>query len=374
MGAAPFADEVAQLITQTHEQRVRVVADFPTGADLELDVVDYDIDWDETRSPRVQGSFTVTPPEDQAQLDRLDPRTLVKLRVLAAYRLGSGVWDEHEVAVLYLRRRTLRRDADDARLVLDATSMEALFIDGLSANPTADGTSVFAADSLVAATRQYVNDCFTGTPLAGTTTDGVDFTGPVSVPLSPHPWDALADLCDQFDAVIYESGDGVFRVAQRKTTVDSDGVLALSVGTNGTLLSSDSGVSRDEFANWVSLYYQWTDAAGAQHSAGSYARVTSGPFDVSTAAYKIVVETRPMYGTVAQAKRAAAVIQRRLLARSRSYSVTAVPAWWVRPEQTVTLQLPLGSQERHLVSRVGFRPGAMTIETRLPDNQSVIGE
>jgi hypothetical protein len=372
--AAPFADEVQQLIQQTHEQRVRLVANVAGPDDLTLDVLDYDLDFDETRSPRVQATFDVAPPTTQAQLDLLDPRTLVVLSFYAAYRLASGVFDEQLVARLYLRTRTLRREQDTTRLTLGATSMEALMIDGLAPNPTSDGTATFSASSLTAAVRQYVTDCFTGTPLAGTTTDGLDFTGPVSVPLAPHPWDALADICDQFDAVIYEQGDGVFKVRQRKVTVDSAAVLDLSIGSNGTLSSSESGVTRDDFANWVSVFYAWTNGAGARQSAGGYARVTSGPFDVSQAAYKYVTETREMYGTTAQANRAAAVILRRLLARSRSYTVEGVPAWWVRPEATVTLQLPLGSQERHLVSRVGFRPGVMTIETRLPDTASVIGE
>lgn len=373
MGAAsPFVDDVAQLITQSHAQRVRLVAEVPAG-DLELDVLDYSVDWDETRSPRVQGSFDVPVPESQSQLDLLDPRTCVPVRVLVAYRLLSGEWDEQQVAKLWLRNRRVRRDDGAAVLTLDVASVESMWIDAAGPNPSStDGT--FTQPSLTEAVESLTADLFAGTPLAGVAVEGPTFGGPITVPLAPHPWDALADVADQLDATIYDNGDETIRVALRRTEVAADAVLALSVGTNGTILDSDSRVSRDDWANWVSVWYTWSDAAGVQQVAGGYANVVSGPFAVADAGYKILTVEKSMKGDAATATRQARSTLRRLLARSRSYTVTAVPAWWVRPEQTITLQLPLGSQERHLVSRVGFRPGAMTIETRLPDSASVIGE
>lgn len=365
-----FAPEVAQLITRTHEQRVTITADVAGPATLTLDVLDYDLDWDETRTPRVQGSVDVAVPETQATLDLLDPRTLVKVHVIAAYRLLSGVWDEHEVAQVYLRQRRVTRSESGAVLRLDLASAESLLIDGLGENPTA-GDATYTATDLTAATRQLVTDCFAGTPLAGMPTDGVVTSPPLTIPTAPHPWDAISDQAEQYDVNIYDNGTGRFTVARRRTTV-ADAVLSLSVGANGTIIESTSGVTRDDWANWVAVSYLWTTAAGAQLTDGGYANVTAGPFAVANAAYKILTVTKNMKGDNASGNRLARTTLRRMLARSRSYSVTSVPAWWVRPEDTVTLQLPLGSQERHLVSRVGFRPGAMTIETRLPDTSSTI--
>lgn len=370
--AAPFLDEVAQLITQTHEQRVTLRADVAGPLTLTLDVIDYDIDWDETRTPRVQGSFDVAVPDTQATLDLLDPRTAVKVHLLVGYRLASGEWDEHEVALLYLRQRRLNRTEDNVTLSLDVTSAESMFIEASGSNPGA-GDSTFAQPSLTDAVRSYVTDLFAGTPFSGITTVGAKFGGAVAVPMEPNPWDALSDIAEQLDANIYDNGTGEFIVAPRVVTV-SDAVLSLSVGANGTLLSTSSGVSRDDWANWVTVWYVWTDTAGVRHTDGGFANVVSGPFTVANAGYKTLLVEKPFFGDASSGNRLARTTLRRMLARSRSYTVTAVPAWWVRPEDTVTLQLPLGSQERHLVSRVGFRPGVMTIETRLPDTASEIGE
>lgn len=371
--AAPFVDEVAQLITQVHEQRLTVTLDLAGPTSLTLDVADHDIDWDETRTPRVQGYLDVPVPEDQATLNLIDPRTLVKVHLLAAYRLGSGEWDEHEVAVLYLRNRRVVRSPGSDVLRLIVASAESLFIDASGPNPTADGSSLFTQPSLTAAVRYYVTSLFAGTPLAAMPTDGADFTPPVDVPIAPHPWDALSDLAEQYDANIYDNGTARFTVAPRQLLA-AETVLALSVGTNGTIMTSNTGISRDDWGNWVAVFYNWTDGAGISQWDGGAAHVLSGPFAVAAAGYKVVTVERNMWGSVTTGNRLAATILRRMLARSRSYTIQAVPAWWVRPESTITVQLPLGEQERHLVSRVGFRPGAMTIETRLPDTASVIGE
>lgn len=365
-----FAAEVAQLITQTHEQRMTVQVDVAGPLTLTLDVIDWSIDWDEARTPRVQGQFICAVPESQATLDLIDPRTLVPVHVLPAYRLRSGEWDEHEVAKLYLRKRTVTRRDGDAAMILDVASLEALFIDALAENPTA-GDSTYTATDLTAAMRQLVTDAFAGTPLAGTPTDGAVTSPPLTIPTAPHPWDSISDQAEQYDVNIYDNGTGRFTVAPRRTTV-ADAVLSLSVGANGTITESSTGVTRDDWANWVAVSYIWRTAAGAQLTDGGYANVTAGPFAPASAGYKILTVTKNMKGDNAAGNRLGRTTLRRMLARSRSYSITSVPAWWVRPEDTVTLQLPLGSQERHLVSRVGFTPGSMTIETRLPDTASTI--
>jgi hypothetical protein len=144
------------------------------------------------------------------------------------------------------------------------------------------------------------------------------------------------------------------------------------VGSNGTILTSSSGVTRDDWANWVTVWYVWTGSTGTPFVSGGYANVTAGPYAPAASGYKILLERRPVPGTPTSGNRVAATILRRMLARSRSYTVDAVPAWWLRPEDTITLQLPLGEQERHLVSRVAFAPGRMSIETRLPDTASTV--
>lgn len=376
MTTAPFSASAAELLPQTHEETFRAVAVLSTGTELPLDVVDWSIDWDETRSPRVQAQLVCAPPTDQATLDQLDPRLYVRVRIFAGYRLASGTLDEQQVAILGLRNRRLRRSGEgDVSMVLELSGKEAYFIEAATINPSAPQENLFNATSLAAAVQQYVTDLFAGTPLAGSTVTELYRTGPVGVPIYPNPWDALADICDELDAAIYDPGDGNFVVAQRSYQTEPNASVSLTVGANGNLLDSDAGISRDDWANLVIVWYKWRDAAGVEQEAASSRWVNTGPFSVTAAGYKEYLEVRDgVVGTNAKAYSVAGTILRRFLARSRSYTVEAVPAWWVRPGQTVTLQLPLGSQERHLVSRVGFTPGRMRVETRLPDTASTIGE
>lgn len=376
MTTSPFAPEVEQLITGSHTQTFRAVAVLPDEGDLELDVLDHSVDWAEFRTPRVQARLDVTLPDNQDVLDQLDPRRLVRVKLFAGYVLPSGALDEQQVANLGLRRRTVTRDGEsgDARMSLDLASDEALILDASGPNPSAaDGT--YTQPSLATAVLTVFTQLLDGTPAAGPGfVNEAPNTGTVTIASAPHPWDALSDVAEQYDQQIYDNGDRVFRIAAREPVV-SESALTLVGGPNGTVLSSSTGADRDNWANWVTLTYEWTDAAGASQSTGNYARVLPGsPFAPEQAGYKILTEVRDMPSTEAAAGKVAASILRRMLARARTYTIDAVPAWWLRPGHTVTVQLPLGDQERHLVAAVGFSPGRMTIQTRLPDNASTIGE
>jgi len=375
MTTAPFHPSVEQLISQPHEQGIRAVAVLGTGAELPLDIVDYEISFDERRTPYVQGTIDVPVPSDQATLDALDPRTLIRVKVFVWYRLPSGVVDEHQLLYLQARRRRLTRSDDNrAVLTLDLTSSEAAFIDALTPSPLSSEDATWTASTLKNAVGSLLSDAFTGTPMAGVIANGPTIGGSVELPLVPHPWDAVSDAADALDFDVYDPGMFVEWLVEPRVLVTGQPSLTLSVGANGTIMTSETGVSRDDWANWVAVTYEWTTSAGARGTAGGFANVTGGPYTPASAGYKILTDHRLMYGTNAQATRASRTILQRMLARSRSYSLSAVPAWWLRPRQTVALTLPLGSQERHLVSSVSFSPGTMRLTTRLPDTASVIGE
>lgn len=374
MSTAPFDPSVEQLITQPHEQGIRAVAVLSGGVELPLDVVDYELSFDERRTPYVQGSIDVPVPTDQATLDQLDPRLLIRVRLFVYYRLASGVVDEHQIAYLQARRRRLVRSDDNrAILTLDLVSSEAAFIDALTpnySNPEATWTST----SLKNAVGTLVTDAFAGTPMAGVVVNGPTIAEAITLPIAPHPWDAISDAADALDFDIYDPGMFAEWIVEPRVTAVGVPSLTLDVGANGTIVSSETGVTRDDWANWVVISYDWTDNAGVRQFEGGSAHVTGGPYTTALVGYKFLQENRMMPGSASQGTRAAKAILARMLSRSRSYTLTAVPAWWVRPRQTTALTLPLGSQERHIISSVSFGPGTMRLTTRLPDTASVIGE
>ncbi|ARU53514.1 hypothetical protein CBR64_20880 [Cellulosimicrobium cellulans] len=70
-----------------------------------------------------------------------------------------------------------------------------------------------------------------------------------------------------------------------------------------------------------------------------------------------------------KASAVAAARVRRTISRGRQMSVeAAAAAYWLRPGHTITVQLPTGPQERHLVSSVTFDlpSGTMHVRTRVP--------
>ena len=57
-----------------------------------------------------------------------------------------------------------------------------------------------------------------------------------------------------------------------------------------------------------------------------------------------------------------------MLERSRSLTIQAPSAWWLRPGHTITVHLPDSDPERHLVAAVEHTTGGvMTVTTRTPD-------
>jgi hypothetical protein len=147
---------------------------------------------------------------------------------------------------------------------------------------------------------------------------------------------------------------------------------SFTVGTGGTLTSSETSLSRKLFGNTVLVKYSWYD--GDQRTAFGYAEVTSGPLAVSAVGRKVIEREYERKGTAAQAKASAAALVRRAITRGRSMSLEFEHApFWLRPGQTITVQLPTGPQERHLVSRVDFDipSGRGHVRTRQPENVSI---
>lgn len=381
MGTLPFASDVAQLITATHEVKVTARA-VSGGTTVTLDLEDYTVDWTERRTPRVSAVLTCPIP-DEATLALLDPRTYVRVVLTAAYRLPSGTWDTQDVAHLMLRARNVNRPANTLTLTCASHESAVLDFSLMVQHPDDYGTGdmsqtwASASDMTARTIADMLLELRSG-PMADVAVIDEVHSGPATIAINPNDrWDGqFMVAAEQLGYDVFDNGDKVIRCAPLPTLAPET-ALTLTVGASGTILESDAGVDRDDWANFVTIRYKWQElVAGAQVDRWTYGQqwVQGGPYAPASSGWRVLVEDRPGHPSEAQADQAAANLLVRMLSRSRSLTIRSVSAWWLRAGHTVTVQLPTGAQERHLVVGVTFHSdNTMTVVTRLPDAVSTIG-
>jgi hypothetical protein len=305
-------------------------------------------------------------PATQGLIDKLDPRTGCRLRLDARYTSQAGVTYSAALADLGLRSRRTTRPSN--LLTLTAASDEALVID----NAPASGYRVAAA-SIPAAITAIIR---TAIPAAVVNVTASVPAGAIDLDLVDDRWDAIADLADRADLDVYDAGSRVWWITARPTIAASASAV-LRVGPGGTITGSEASLDRADWYNSTFLRYSWTDTAGVDHETRGIVSVTSGPYAIGgPAGRRTYLEDRSTPSTPAEAVVSATAVLRRMVSRGRSLDVSAVSALWLRPGHTVTVQLPTGPQERHLVAAVSFdlEAAEMTVQTRLPDDVDITGE
>lgn len=370
----PYAPSVAALVTASHEQSFTAAAYPATGAPIPLNVDGGMVQWDESSSPRVTARLTLPADLNHADLARLDPRTNVRVKMSAGYRLPSGAWDTHQIADLGLRKRTLKRPENV--ITLDLASDEALVIDA-GEGWYRFGYFTYDVPSAATAIRWHIESALDGTPAAGPSIIDTTPAGtPITIPVPRDYWDAIVDLADSIDADVYDNGDRIFRIAPRPKAGPSAAQLA--TGPLGTITDSTATLDREPFANTVIVLHEWTDPTTLDQAIipGIASLPPGHPWSANVTGHKRRVIRRDTPTDSTRAAAAATTILRRSAERARSYTLTAPAMWWLRPGQTVTVQLPTGDQERHITARIEFdlTDRSMTIETRLPDYADAIGE
>lgn len=364
----PFAEDTPDLLdrTLTHTAAVRV--SLPSGEVIPLDLEGGRLSYDETRSPRVEAVVDVTVPTDAALLGRIDARTGARLEVDCGYVRPGGVQDVHNLAYLGLRSRKVPRPGDVMQLV--GRSDEALVIDsGPDVGAAVTGSSVVdAMDKLIWQIDPLANISVTSSP------------GPaVAAEVYEDRWDYLAALADRIGAQVYHDGKAIWNIAP--VPVITAPAYALSVGDGGTITESDAGLGRDgdsessAWANVVYLVHEWVDGSNVPRKIVSKRRIQSGPYAAVQGNTKVLEIKRSSSISQANADAAAAALVARTVTRGRTFTVTAPSAYWLRPGHTITVTLPTGPTESHLVVSVEFdlKSGLMNITTRLPDNTGTIG-
>lgn len=322
-----------------------------------LDVATSRVSYDETRSPRGVATIVAKIPDDVALLSRADPRQPVRLSITAGYRRRDGLDDVQPFDSLVWREYDVSDVADE--LSGTAQSDECLLLD--------NGSGVFGTFTRTT-TRIAIDQILTdalGTVTSGTTSNA----GPAVTQETYYDrWDVLADYADRIDAQIWCS-QGAWRIADTPQTAGPVSFTA-ATGAAGTISSSTTKVSRDDWANKVVVLYDWTDAANVPRRIVGTATVTTGPYAATVGNTKVLLVRREVPVTQAQANAAAAGILRRVVTRGAGYTFTAEALYWVRPGDTVQV----GTQDLQIVQSVTFdlAAGTMEVATRLPDNTGSI--
>lgn len=358
--SSPYAAEVPALIRDAHEQIVRAYATHPEFAapialDLEADGAALTVTLRERETPRVTLNATaavVGSPSDV--LEQLDARTGVRLSVELGYVLRDGTEDVVELFDLGLRSATRHRPGD--LIDLTASSDEALVIDG---SPAVAATATGATTA--AAIVDLLADVIAPAP---TVTIDPAVAGPaVTVDPVIDRWATVADLADRVGARVFDEGRRAWRIAA--TPALAAPVLELAVGEGGTILEDSDGIDRDEWFNYVILQYKWRDATDVDHVVEASAYVSDGPYRITGPAGKrIMLDTRTVPTTQAEANAAAIAVLKRALSRSRRLTLTAVAAWWVAPGDTVRVTLEVGSTPVDCLAEVVelHADGTMTLD------------
>lgn len=366
---APFLPRAAQDVTQSLEHQQLVMVKPVAGPAFPLEVEDLEFGFSEDWAPHVEVSVKAKVPEDVAQLDALDPRAGCRLLVSAGYIYGDRTEDVHQLADVALQTRDVSRP--DNRLSLSGVSGEAQLQDYLTLwnpsipqgglNEAMDWILSFGLQPKVPRIKTTLPAGYGKANLAG-----------IEAPIGTNYWNVAEDAAQRTDAWVYCDGADTWQITA-KPTVAATPALSLVVGENGTIITSQATLDRGAWANALCITYSWSDADNNQHTVYGRAVTTAGPYSVTTVGYRTEHVQREIPVTQAQADTAAAGMLRNLVSRGRGLTLEALAAYWLRPGMTVSVTLPTGAPELHLVQSVRFRPGqgTMTVSTRQPVNITI---
>lgn len=378
-----------------HVYRVEVYD--PAGVRIPLDVTACRVTMDEGWWPFVQGTISAKVSDDQATLDRLDARQRLKVLIYAGYRKADGTEDVHLLAQTWVISRTVTRPDDTVELAvaggeyLYGRAIEIHALTYLSASWSSDTQARDAVHQCLLSAKAVATQSDWAYEEASRTTgwsgdmvwngsEWVDQTYGGGLPDQGAVLIEVAqDIANRCACWFRCDERGIWRLTGRPVLVTPQAALQLKVGEFGTVLGSGTALARDEdWANAVmeKITYNAPWLAAGEDTVYGYAYVSEGPYSVDAAGLvaTLIERTEASVITLEKASLMAGAVLARKLALGRTIDVEAVAAYWLRPCDTVTVQLPLGPQERLLVSAVTFDldAGSMSVKTRLPENSTGI--
>lgn len=356
--------------------------------DTELEVIDANLELNESWSPYVQASLTIHAP-DLATVNAIDPRSKTHVRVFVEEVFGESEHVSHLTALygggtlaalttayttkflfaltalwfqpwnsfgvrastrrdfyLSVRRRTIDHAA--GTVSIDLASDEMYLQDYALAS-----TLVYAPGTL--SVRAAVSDALAriGAYLQAGTADGTIEANASSWLPGQSAWDYVSPLVQQAKLRLYCDEKGRFWLVSDGYTEPGQTVLTYT----GTIVSGEDEIDRDGDA-WfdaVVISYKWTDSLGAT--------LTNYDFAAQPNFSKV---KHLEYTTAYPGPGAAQQVLNRSLAKGRTQSVTAVSDYSVTPSQAVSVALPDTDVQTGYVSSVSWAYPAdeMQVTTR----------
>ncbi|KAF0258774.1 hypothetical protein DOU02_06735 [Clavibacter michiganensis subsp. michiganensis] len=341
-------------------------------AGLEIEVEDDSINFDEAQSPHVEWTATAKVPVTQADMDLLDPRRGVR----ALVTLGDSTLD------LLLTERSIDRPSNTMKLT--ARSDEQVLMN----NGTGTTTLTFPPGSEAhRSIQRIIREALPDAVFQDSGVRGFGWTAPDEdyvVAPGDNAQQAAWEIADRAgDRWVYQDGH-VWRIRERPELAETP-AAALTIGEDGVIVSSSTALTLDDFYNSVLVVHTWTtedlDGEGKtvrnERRAEGWASIMSGPFEVTGPAGRKTLRVERNYaGTRETAEAAARSLLNRTSSRGRSMSLAAVPTekdLALRPGDTISIQLPTGPAELHLISGITFsRPDSlMQITTRVPSDAPI---
>lgn len=297
------------------------------------------IEYDGRRSPRVTGTAVVGWPTASVR-SALDPRRALTIRIRAGYKQYGysdvqtmGTFRVTDVVQDYIAQTVTLTFASDEFVVIQTP------IDSNSA--PAEG------DDKIAAIKSYVGAAFPGETLTwaleGVSTKS-EFGNAQAFRYGDDRWDAVNDWCEGLKAKAFSLGKNKWYLEKVTYKPTANPVARLRTGPAGTVTDLKIKDSRNGYCNQVMVIYE--------HRSGSTTTTTSVLAKTSlTPIARTVVKRK---GKPENAKEVARHALRRGLRRGHSIELTSSAYLWVRPGDTITVDIPGPGQDRLLVEKVTF--------------------
>jgi len=369
-----YAATAELAVTQSlgHVFAARLVDPAGSFASVPLVVEGGSITFDEGFAPGIVGTLECPLPVledgtlDTVLYERCSGRRGYYVEIDAGYVYPSGVTDLQRLATLVLRERTLSRNGADASMVLSLSSLEVHAYDvDTSGTPTWN----FAGLGLVTPNLRDLLDNFLtpegmSTPFTDLRADPANPIGEVGDFDAPTPGHVMEAIAKLLEARLYPDDFGGIALADRVDAPAATSAAILSTGAGGTVTGYDDADTLDGWATDVEV--SWTGSPGLK---GYASRPDLGILPPWWPQKTLKVELPGKAPATVWRNAVAQRILRRALSQGVRAVVSAPAAWWLRPTDTVTLDLAPTPQRRDVIRTVTFdlADGAMTLVTRRPD-------
>lgn len=372
-------------LTASHQPVVRLGVWTPTGAASAyvqvgyLGVVAGSLTLDYRRNIRRQTSglkvASYNSSLDTDFADRLDTRDFLEALTSSSAEITVEwglAFPDHTTEWVTLARlrveestRTLNAALLDVSAAYDGGSRVADFTIVTPYVPfTGGGTKL----TYVNAIKALVEDAFPSTSLpVWTVAGGVDTTSlpPDNTVFTGDRWAAVNALAQAINVTVGADASGGWRIAP--ATPSTTSVWSVAHGSNGVLVAETTAYSRRKQYNAVAIRWQNPDGTGGLSYIADVDSASPtyyyGPFGKKPRPE----ETLATVTTSGQADAAATTILQQCSGRTRSISLTTVHNPLMEPGDVLTLRLPDGSVEDHVIDAITIplEKGIMSMETRL---------